>query len=1027
MDDLDLGATIRGFIAGQKVFNRYVLVRQLGRGGMGVVWLARDESLEREVAIKMLPEIVANDPVAVKELKRETAKSQRLSHPRILRIYDFVETGPLCGITMEYVEGGTLAAKRLEQPGEVFSPVALGKWVRQLCEALAYAHGEVQIVHRDLKPANLMIDRAGDLKVADFGIAASVSDSVSRVSQQAGSSGTPVYMSPQQMMGEKPAVTDDIYAIGATLYELLTGKPPFYSGNVLMQVQNKVPPSLAERRGELGLTGETIPPEWEATIAACLAKEPKDRPQSAGEVLQGLRIAEGGLRSAPAQNRNAPADDADKTDKVGQDRRAGRDAVNAKSKMPAFAGIAAAVLVLAGAGFYFGAYAPEQKRLAEIARLEAQGRAAEAAQLRDAQEKAEAETARLAAARGGIVVRTNPAGAEVRVGAVALDKSPLTLKDQKLGKYPVRIRLDGYEDWDGEVEVKENDFTDLDIALVRSTGRVVLTGTAGADVVSGGTRLGTLPLTLDRVPTGAVKYTVSLKGHKPAEVTGEIARNAELRLSAMLEPQLYPQSGQPFENTLGQKFVPVPGTNVLFSIWETRVQDFEAFVRETAHDATQGMYSNRGDGWKQQGDTWRSPGFPQGSTHPVVGVNQADAQAFCEWLTKRERAAGRLEANQSYRLPTDAEWDAAVGRAEFPWGNQWPPPRGAGNYADEAAKRGRYKSWTIISGYDDGYDATAPVGSFAANAHGLYDLGGNVWEYVNDRAHGLRGASFSPDDRGYLASSYRLTGGGRYNFIGFRVVCAVGSVEVAGSANPLVALSAVASTSTMPVAGQKWTMPDLALDLMPIASGTFTMGGAGNPTQQVTLTKPFWLGATEVSQGQWQAIMGNSPSQFKGSNLPVEQVSWAEVMEFCRKLTERERSAGRLPAGYVYTLPTEAQWEYACRAGTTGDYAGDLNAMGWYDANSGGSTKPVGTKQANAWGLHDMHGNVWEWCLDWHANYPGGSVTDPTGPPSGSLRVSRGGSWGSTADGCRSADRGGGGPGGRGNGLGFRLALSSVR
>lgn len=270
-----------------------------------MVWLARDESLEREVAIKMLPEIVANDPVAVKELKRETARSQRLSHPRILRIYDFVESGPLCGITMEYVEGGTLAANRLEQPGEVFSHATLAKWVRQLCEALAYAHDEVQIVHRDLKPANLMIDRAGDLKVADFGIAASVSDSVSRVSHQASSSGTPVYMSPQQMMGDKPAVTDDLYALGATLYELLTGKPPFYSGNVILQVQSKVPPSMTARRSELGVTGEPIPAAWEATIAACLAKTPSERPQSATGVANGLQLV--------SQNRAQPSPDEGKS------------------------------------------------------------------------------------------------------------------------------------------------------------------------------------------------------------------------------------------------------------------------------------------------------------------------------------------------------------------------------------------------------------------------------------------------------------------------------------------------------------------------------------------------------------------------------------------------------------------------------------------------------------------------------------------------------------------------------------------
>ena len=138
---------------------------------------------------------------------------------------------------------------------------------------------------------------------------------------------------------------------------------------------------------------------------------------------------------------------------------------------------------------------------------------------------------------------------------------------------------------------------------------------------------------------------------------------------------------------------------------------------------------------------------------------------------------------------------------------------------------------------------------------------------------------------------------------------------------------------------------------------------------------------------------GTNPSRFKGANLPVEQVSYDEALAFCRKVTEQERAAGRLPEGYEYTLPTEAQWEYACRAGTTGNYAGNLDAMAWYSGNSGSTTHAVGGKQANGWGLNDMHGNVWEWCLDWYGNYAGGRVTDPRGASSGSNRVGRGGGW----------------------------------
>ena len=248
---------------------------------------------------------------------------------------------------------------------------------------------------------------------------------------------------------------------------------------------------------------------------------------------------------------------------------------------------------------------------------------------------------------------------------------------------------------------------------------------------------------------------------------------------------------------------------------------------------------------------------------------------------------------------------------------------------------------------------------------------------------------------------------------------------------PLTAV-AQASGGPGPSEGQAWTVPDLNLEMVHIGPGTFTMGsdnGADDqkPQTRVTLTHGYWLGKTEVTQGQWVALMGINPSSFKGTDRPVEQVSWSDAIEFCRKLTDRERTAGRLPEDYEYTLPTEAQWEYACRAGTTEDNAGNLDAIAWYHQNSGVTTHPVGQKQANAWGLYDMHGNVWEWCLDWYGNYPGGSVRDPTGPASGPDRVNRGGSWSSLAIRCRSASRYGSDPGDRLDGLGFRLALSSVR
>jgi formylglycine-generating enzyme required for sulfatase activity len=210
------------------------------------------------------------------------------------------------------------------------------------------------------------------------------------------------------------------------------------------------------------------------------------------------------------------------------------------------------------------------------------------------------------------------------------------------------------------------------------------------------------------------------------------------------------------------------------------------------------------------------------------------------------------------------------------------------------------------------------------------------------------------------------------------------------------------------------------LELCGIPAGSFTMGGTGSDEKPhpVTLTKPFWLGRTEVTQAQWEAVMGNNPSHFKGKELPVETVSWDDTSDFCRKLNAK----GLLPAGWHFALPSEAQWEYACRAGTTGEYAGDLDGMAWYLANSDSNTHAVGTKMANGWGLRDMHGNVWEWCADWYGDYPAKSQIDPTGSNSGSNRVDRGGSWFSDGTRCRSASRFRHSPDYRGSGIGFRVA-----
>ncbi|KPA18742.1 serine/threonine protein kinase [Candidatus Magnetomorum sp. HK-1] len=233
---------------------------------------------------------------------------------------------------------------------------------------------------------------------------------------------------------------------------------------------------------------------------------------------------------------------------------------------------------------------------------------------------------------------------------------------------------------------------------------------------------------------------------------------------------------------------------------------------------------------------------------------------------------------------------------------------------------------------------------------------------------------------------------------------------------------------------QTYISNSLGMTFRLIPAGTFVMGSPSDElgrnsdeTQYtVTISESFYIQTTEVTQGQWKAVMGNNPSDFDscGLNCPVEYVSWEDAEDFIITLNAMGEGS--------YTFPTEAQWEYAARAGSNKAFANggisdtttdsNLDVMGWYGSNSGSTPHAVAQKQPNAWGLYDMHGNVYEWCQDWYGTYSDISVTDPGGPSSGSTRVLRGGGWYYDAQYCRSAERGSASPGYRGCSIGLRLS-----
>jgi serine/threonine protein kinase len=297
-----------GFLVGG---GRFTLLHELAKGGMGVVWLAHDERLSVSVALKFLGDKVRSDPSALSDLRQETHKSRMLSHPNIVRIYDLYEApdeAPF--ISMEYVDGPSLWTLLKQQQGAFFTWDYLRPIVKQLCEALNYAHEE-GVIHRDLKPGNMLLGDKQRLRLADFGIAMRASAAVGVAdAERFRGTGTLMYMSPQQFDGKPPDATDDIYALGATLYEFLSGHPPFFEHDIGYQVRHVLPAPLEERLLDLEIANE-IPPAVAAMIMACLAKDPEKRPPTARAVAEWIGLTDGtiaaaGTSTVPVSNPVAP-------------------------------------------------------------------------------------------------------------------------------------------------------------------------------------------------------------------------------------------------------------------------------------------------------------------------------------------------------------------------------------------------------------------------------------------------------------------------------------------------------------------------------------------------------------------------------------------------------------------------------------------------------------------------------------------------------------------------------------------------
>jgi len=665
---------------GTLVFGRYKLQKELGRGGMGVVWLALDTRVEVAVALKFLPDVVARDAESVEELKRELRRGLSLTHPSIVRVYSFEQDPTGAAIAMEYVDGPTLSSLKLKRPGGCFDCDEILPYVEQLCTALDYAHHEARIVHRDLKPRNLMLNSKDRLKIADFGVATSIAETLSRTALRNDGSGTPPYMSPQQAFGENPSPSDDIYSLGATIYELLTGRPPFYQGNILAQVQQRVPPTMADRREVLKVTGrKSIPDHWERTVAACLAKHVEDRPQRAAEVFEYLS----GKRPPPIveQTREAPI-------------------------------------------------VPIVRREFPTAARPGHGEVAE-----DEETVGAASAPYSHSERSGQFVPPSGRGSSGAWFVI------LVVIGAAIGLWKWQQQKDDRESR-SMVSSKDVSVTDQ-------------------------------PTPVPTTPIPRKSEETDL----PPKVDDTAREALQLDFERIVRGEL-PRRDAHWVNSLRQRFVPVPGLSGLVAIHETRHADYQEFAVETRR-------------------AWVPTKLSQGDDHPAANVSWADARAYCAWLTEMERKSGHLGSQQHYRLPTDQEWSAAAGltaeegstpaerNGKAPGSYGWPvdgvPPDRAGNLAGETDSE---SPDNLILGYRDGFTHTAPVGKFEHNTYGLFDMAGNVAEWVEDWFDAskvdrtIRGSAWIRLSEQDLLTSFRwkLKPTEFEEYVGFRMVLDCGTM-----------------------------------------------------------------------------------------------------------------------------------------------------------------------------------------------------------------------------------------------------------
>jgi len=1022
-----MGATFEGLKDGLGIVDRYVLKEKLGAGGFGSVYLAEDTEAKILVALKILPSIMSDIPEEMEKVRDNFALVSQLTHSNIAGLKYLhkiqkidskasqalgVSTGGYL-VVMEYVAGSTLSSWKKAQGGNIPFEQAI-TICSKVADALDYAHGH-KIIHRDIKPSNIMVvfDETGDvkdIKVLDFGLAAEIRSSMSRVSKEQGdTSGTRPYMAPEQWSGGKQGIATDQYSLAVMFYELVSGEVPFHSAfetgdSVIMLnvAENKFPEPLVE-----------LDKKKNIALLKGLNKKPEERYASCGDFVTAL--SGGRVRSKPQRTqRNA--------------------------KIIKYIVVACVIGLLSfGAHMSHTSYKSHkenQKQVQQQQKLDVEKQAKvnelvasiERALSTGDQETAGSEIAELKSLDG----ISEAAKLRARYESKADEREVIersAVADVAHGKVQQLTPTEGF--------AKKLD--ELEIVWKK------------AENARSGEEWGMALSSYDSVIENCKKlqkFNVERSEAKSAKIACETSKQDAEEADASNDA---PEQWKVAESDY-QKAAATFSTGALNE--DDFVNAMELWKKASLKYGASKKHAKSVQEYREKKSKYETDYAKNDSlleAHGGIKWKTVKAQA----LTGERSVNDPIEGEKSYKsalvglsaavaeaksLQADKELKARITAVEKILG-QAETFKNSGNWQ---------KVFDLLKDLDTSY---AEVGSessrlttakknllAAANEHMIPSM--KFTAYVDGREVNatLKNGSNEwttpktvnlKEDGDYSFSAEYVVGKKRYKCDDFSI-----TANWKGLKDKQLDLQKVRGPSE----SETWVAElgnGVKLELLPVESGSFDMGSNDSdaydnekPVHRVTLTKPFWIGKYEVTQKQYEAVTGKNPSKFKGSDNPVEQVSWNDAMEFCKKLTDKEHVSGRLPSGYGYTLPTEAQWEFAALGGTKSrgyKYSGsdDLDKVGWYRDNSDKKTHPVGQKTSNELGLYDMSGNVYEWCSDWYDSddYDGGSMMDPKGASSGSDRVDRGGGWYSLASLCRSAYRDRSSPPFTSYSLGFRLCL----